>query len=114
MSGSNGKKIYSMHADFCKFMGNPKRIEILFLLGEGEKCVEELASLMDIRLPNASQHLAIMKDKGIVESNREGTKVYYRLSNPKVLEACLIMRDLMLEQLNNKLDIINGGTHEIP
>ncbi|NPV00336.1 MAG: winged helix-turn-helix transcriptional regulator [Brevinematales bacterium] len=109
MDISNGKKIYGMHADFCKFMGNPKRIEILFLLGEGEKCVEELASLMDIRLPNVSQHLAIMKNKGIVESNRAGTKIFYRLSNPKVLEACLIMRDLMIEQLNKKLDTLMGA-----
>ncbi|OHD55787.1 MAG: hypothetical protein A2Y33_14210 [Spirochaetes bacterium GWF1_51_8] len=103
------KAIYELHADFCKFMGNPKRIEILFTLNTGEKCVEELAETMEINLPNLSQHLSIMRNKGIIESRRAGKYIYYRLSNTRILEACMIMRDLMLEQVNKKLVIIQEG-----
>jgi len=89
-----------MHADFCKFMGNEKRIEILFLLDTNELCVEELAFKMDLRISNVSQHLAVLREKGIVETRRQGTKIYYKLSNPKTLEACIMMRDVMISNMN--------------
>lgn len=102
----NPKELYKIHADFCKFMGNPKRIEILFLLGEQEMCVDEIASAMDVKVPNISQHLAVMREKGIVEVRREGTKMYYTLANPKTLEACIIMRDAMVEQMEKQFEMI--------
>lgn len=103
----NHKEIYKLHADFCKFMSNPKRIEILFLLGEKEMCVDEIASEMKVRVPNISQHLAVMRERGVVEVRREGTKMYYKLANPKTLQACIIMRDVMVEQMKKNLDMIN-------
>jgi len=103
---NKSREIYKMHAAFCKFMGSPKRIEILFLLGNGEKCVDELARLMKINIPNVSQNLTMMRERGIVESRRDGTKIYYRLSNPKILELCISMRDLMFEQLNKKINAV--------
>lgn len=100
------KELYKLHADFCKFMANPKRIEILFMLGEKEMCVDEIASQMNVRVPNISQHLAIMRERGVVEVRREGTKMYYKLANPKTLEACIIMRDAMIEQMKKQLEMI--------
>lgn len=97
------KKIYKLHAEFCKFMGNPKRIEILFLLGNKERCVDELAQEMGISITNVSQNLAVKKAKSVVEFRREGTKIYYKLSSPRILEAGLIMRDIMLEQAQKKV-----------
>lgn len=95
----NNKELYEMHADFCKFMGNAKRIEILFLLGDEELCVEDIANKMNVPIPNVSQHLAIMRDKGIVASRRAGTKIYYHLANPKTLQACILMREAMIERM---------------
>lgn len=102
----NDKEIYRLHADFCKFMANPKRIEILFLLGEKELCVEEIAEKMGIKIPNVSQHLSIMREKGVVDTRREGTKIYYKIANPKTLQACLIMRDAMIEQMEKNFKLI--------
>lgn len=93
------KKIYELHAEVCKTMSNPKRLEIINLLRGGEKSVDVLASKMNIRKANLSQHLALMRGKRIVETRREGTSVYYRLANPKVVKACDIMREVLLEQL---------------
>jgi DNA-binding transcriptional ArsR family regulator len=102
----NNKELYRLHAEFCKFMGNPKRIEILFLLGEKEMCVDELATEMAVKVPNISQHLAVMREKGVVVVRREGTKMYYNLANPKTLQACIIMRDAMVEQMKKQMEMI--------
>lgn len=104
----DSKELYRMHADFCKFMANPKRIEILFLLGESERCVEEIAVEMNVRIPNISQHLAIMREKGIVASRRSGTKIYYHLDNPKSLQACILMREAMVEQMEKAMELIRS------
>ena len=102
----NEKEVYRMHADFCKFMANAKRIEILFLLGQQELCVEEIADKMEIKIANVSQHLSIMRERGVVETRREGTKIYYKIANPKTLQACLIMRDAMIEQMTKNMNFI--------
>lgn len=101
----DNKDFYKLHADFCKFMSNPKRIEIIFLLGKQEMCVEDIANKMNVKIPNVSQHLAVMRERGIVETRHEKTKVFYRISNPKTLQACLIMREVMLEQMKKNLSI---------
>ena len=103
---SNQKELYILHADFCKFMANPKRIEILFLLGEKEMCVDEIASAMEVKVPNISQHLAVMREKGVVEVRRDGNKMYYSIANPKTLQACIIIRDAMVEQMEKQYDMI--------
>lgn len=103
----NEKEIYRLHADFCKFMTNPKRIEILFLLGEQELCVEEITEKMGINIPNVSQHLSIMRQNGVVDTRREGTKIFYKISNPKTLQACLIMREAMMEQMEKNFNLMN-------
>ncbi|NCA98167.1 MAG: transcriptional regulator [Clostridia bacterium] len=71
---------------------------ILFLPGEEELCVEELATRMDVLIPNVSQHLANMHEKGVVASRRVGNKIYYHLSNQKTLQACFLMREAMIER----------------
>lgn len=100
------KEIYKLHADFCKFMGNPKRIEILFLLENMELCVDELAHAMGISIANVSQNLSIMKSKGVLEYRREGKNIYYKLADQRILKACIIMRDIMLEQAQKKVKTI--------
>ena len=93
------KKIYELHAEVCKTLSNPKRLEIINLLRNGEMSVDELASKMRIRKANLSQHLALMRAKKIVETRREGLNVYYHLTNPKVVKACDTMRQVLVEQL---------------
>jgi ArsR family transcriptional regulator len=93
------KKIYEIHADICKTLGNAKRIEILNALGDKELVVGELVNILGISPANVSQHLAVMKQKGILSSRREGNNIYYRVANPKVITACSLMREVLLERL---------------
>ncbi len=102
------KDLYQIHADFCKFLANPKRIEVLFLLDEKEMCVDEIASAMKVKVPNISQHLAVMREKGVVNARREGNKMYYTIANPKTIQACIIMREAMLERTARQLEVIKS------
>ncbi|MFQ6673840.1 MAG: ArsR/SmtB family transcription factor [Fidelibacterota bacterium] len=95
------KRLYEMHASVCAALGNGKRIQIIDLLRDGEKTAGALTREMNIPKANLSQHLQIMKSKGIVLSRREGVSIYYRIANPKIVSACQLMRDVLMEQLDD-------------
>jgi ArsR family transcriptional regulator len=94
------KAAYKLHAQVCSIMANPKRLEIIELLSADEKSVEELTQLMDIPKANVSQHLALLRHYHIVTTRKEGLRVFYKIANPKVTQACQLMREVTLEQLN--------------
>jgi len=98
-SSSIERKLYEKHAALCETLANPKRLEILSLLREGEKTVGDLAKEMGIPQPNLSQHLAILRDRGIVAARKEGVNSYYSIANPKIIQACDLIREVLYEQL---------------
>ena len=93
------KKLYEIHAEMCKVFSNPTRLEILNLLTDKEMSVTELIEKTKLTQSNISQHLSIMKGKGIVESNRKGKNIYYKLTNPKIIKAFDIIREVLSERL---------------
>ena len=93
------KGLFELHASICRTLAHPKRLEILSLLRQGELSVGEMADQMGISLANASQHLAVLRDKRVVVTRREGVSVYYQISNPKIVQACDLMREVLFEQL---------------
>jgi len=93
------KRLFELHARICRTLAHPKRLEILSLLREGELSVSELAERMGVRLANVSQHLAILRDMGVVTSRRERVNIYYRVADPRIIQACDLMRDVLFEQL---------------
>ncbi len=99
------KKIFEMHAEICKVFTNPKRLEIISLLRDHERSVKELAELMKTPQANVSQHLAVLRQKNVVVTRKDGTTTYYKIANPKISKACDLMREVLLEQLaeNEKL-----------
>ena len=93
------KELYLLHAEMCKEFSNPIRLEILNLLRDKEMSVTELIKISKLSQTNISQHLSIMKSKGIVGSERKGKNIYYRLSNPKIIKAFDIIREVLFERL---------------
>ena len=102
------RQLYELHAAICQTLANPKRLEIIDRLRDGEIPVSELAEAMGISPANLSQHLAVMRQKGIVTTRREGLSVYYRLSNPKIIKACDLMRQVLLEYLEAGAALARG------
>lgn len=99
------KEILELHASICQILANAKRLEIISILGNKELTVGEIAEKMKIRIANLSQHLSVMRAKGILKTRREGTNIYYRISNPKVVKACKLMREVLMEQLLEKSEL---------
>ena len=101
-------QLYKLHASICQALSNPKRLEIIDRLGDREMSVTELAEALEISQANLSQHLAIMRQKGMVTTRREGLNVFYRLSSPKITQACDLMREVLLEHLEDGAKLVRG------
>jgi ArsR family transcriptional regulator len=98
--------IYRLHADVCKALASPVRIRIIDLLQEEEMSAGELADELGVTKGNLSQHLNLMKDKGIVTARREGAHIYYSVSNKKVVKACRLMREVLMERLSENVGLV--------
>ncbi len=95
------RQLYKLHAGICHTLANPKRLEIIDKLRDQELSVTELAEALEISQANLSQHLSLMRQRGIVTTRREGLNIFYRLSNPKIIKACDLMRQVLLENLES-------------
>jgi ArsR family transcriptional regulator len=96
------KELFEMQSDICKTLASPKRIEILNALQDGAKTVSELVEILGVPKANVSQHLAVMRYKGILTSKREGINMYYSVSNHKVIDACTLMEEVLMEYMKEK------------
>lgn len=78
-------------AAVARALGDPKRLCVLESLADGEVSVGDLALKVACQVPNMSQHLAVLRSAGLVSARRDGNTIYYRLSDPRVLEACHLL-----------------------
>ena len=92
-------QVSQLHAEICRTLGSAARIEILKALSDGEKTVNELSKTLGLRQANVSQHLAILRQRRVVVTRKEGTNIYYKVANPKIIQACELMRQVLIEQL---------------
>ncbi len=93
-------QLFKQQASICKTLADPKRLMVLHELQDGEKSVGQLVSALGLPQANVSQHLAILRERGIVTTRREGTTIFYRLANPKIGEACDLVREVLADQLS--------------
>ncbi len=89
---------FEREADMVRVLANPKRLMIVDLLGRGPCSVTEIADWLDLSLQNASQHLRVMKDQGIVRARREGRVVRYAIRNPVLSQSCKLVREALLAE----------------
>jgi DNA-binding transcriptional ArsR family regulator len=106
-------KIFKMQASISKTLANPLRLAILHFLKGEEKTVNELAELVGASQSNVSQHLAMMRQREIVTTRKEGSTVYYSVSTPKINQACDIVREVLLEQLKQKHKLVEEYPFEL-
>ena len=75
------ESFYNLHAQMCKTISNPRRQAILDTIRNGQMTVSELIAKTGISQANLSQHLSILRSKGVVSTRRDGNNVHYSLSN---------------------------------
>jgi rhodanese-related sulfurtransferase len=85
-------RLYAEFARVGMALGSDKRLELLDLLGQGPRYVDALAAEMEMSVANISQHLQVLRNAKLVESEREGTRVLYRLTDDSVLKLWLSLR----------------------
>ncbi len=100
------KKIFELHADVCKALGHPLRIEVIDLLQNNELCFTDILEITGGLKSNLSQHLSVMTKKGILKTRREGQCIYFSLSSKKVAEACRLMREVLIDSLKKQKDLL--------
>lgn len=91
--------IYELQAEVLKTLAHPRRLEIVHELARGPRTVGTLAEELGIAQPNVSQHLALMRSTGVVESERDGREIRYRLTDPDIIAACGLMRQALQRRL---------------
>jgi ArsR family transcriptional regulator len=91
--------IYELQADLCSALASPIRLHILDLLSAGEKTSTDLLEILEIPKANLSQHIAVLKDAGIIHSVKKGQFQYLSLSIPKIKDACALVRSVLVDKM---------------
>ena len=92
-------QLFKLQADICKTLADPTRLMILNELKRGEMSVGQLTA--NLRLPQSSisRHLAVLRERTVVTTRRDGTTIYYSLASPKIAQACELVREVLEGQL---------------
>jgi ArsR family transcriptional regulator len=98
-------EITILQAEVLKTLASPRRLEILHELARGPIEVGRLAKAIGASQPNVSQHLAVLRAAGVVEAERDGREVRYRLADPDVMVACALMRSVLERRLTRLGDM---------
>ena len=92
-------EITTLQAEVMRTLASPRRLEILHRLAIGPCEVGRLAEELGLSQPNVSQHLAVLRGSGLVDADRDGREVRYRLADPDVMVACSVMRGVLERRL---------------
>jgi DNA-binding transcriptional ArsR family regulator len=89
-------------ASMCKALNDPKRLLLLYALRFGPQTVSELCRAIEAPQSNTSQHLAVLRDRGLVEAERQGNNVVYSLRHHRVIEAIDMLRGVMSDEMQRQ------------
>ena len=86
------RELAQKQAELCKVFSSTQRVLIVWTLSECECAVSEIAEAIEASLQNTSQHLNLMKDKGVLCSRREGREIYYRIVDDEFIQNCPVVK----------------------
>ena len=101
-------QIYAYHAEMCKVLSHAKRLELIDILRDKEMSAGELGERLGLTPANLSQHLTMMRERHILVSRKERNAVYYRIANPRLLEAFDLLREILFEHIRQDAALIQG------
>ena len=104
------QEITQLEANFCAALSDPNRLLILYALNEKPLNVTELTNELGLSQPTMSRHLKVLRERGLVQAVRSGTVINYSLTDPRLIQALDLLRNVMRERLTYQANLIN----EIP
>ena len=102
------QEITQLEANFCAALSDPNRLLILYALNDGPRNVTELATELGLNQPTTSRHLKVLRERGLVYTVRAGTVITYHLSDPRLIQAIDLLRNVMRERLAYQANLINN------
>ncbi len=99
------REINLLHAQVCRGLADPKRILLLYALADGPRCVSELAESLGLPQSTTSHHLKILRDRGMAQTERDGTTVYYSLSDRRIIQALDLLRGVLADTLERQASL---------
>lgn len=93
------EEVIQLHASICSALADANRIMILYALAAQPLCVKDLAAEVGLSQPTTSRHLKILRENGLVRTNRQGPSIEYRLTDQRLIEAL----DLLMEVLRDRI-----------
>jgi rhodanese-related sulfurtransferase len=115
-SGAAKVALFDAFASVAQALGSGRRAEIVDLLAQGERSVEEIANEISQSVANTSQHLHVLARAGLVRSRREGTRIFYRLASERVGDLWAAVRDVAVRhvaEVNQLADEYLGERDEV-
>ncbi len=106
------QEIIQLEADFCAALSDPTRILILYALNEKPLNVTELTNELGIPQPSTSRHLKVLRERGLVYTERQGTVITYHLADQRVIQALDLLRSAMRDRLTQQASLIEKAYPE--
>ncbi len=106
------QEIQLLHEQVCDALGNPCRVMILYALRDRPRFVTDMAVELELPQSSVSRHLKVLRDSGLVHPQRDGSAVYYHLTDHRVIEALDLLRGIMSDRLVKQAKIADAAHHE--
>jgi ArsR family transcriptional regulator, virulence genes transcriptional regulator len=100
--------IFRLHADFCKILSDANRLLIINELARNELSAGELTRRLGLQQSNASKHLSLMREHGLVNARREGSTIFYSLSDFRIFEAIKLLQEVQAVQIEKRRVLASG------
>ena len=100
------QEIIQLEADFCAALSDPTRILILYALNECPLNVTELTNELGVPQPTISRHLKVLRERGLVSTERQGTIITYQLTDRRVIQAMDLLRTAMRDRLTQRASLV--------
>ena len=108
------RPIFEIQADLCRCMSSATRIEIVHVLRDGPQLVNEIARITGHPQATISRHLGVLRNGGVVIAHRHAQDVVYQIANPKIINICDLMREVLMEEAARHSKLVEGFQDEHP
>lgn len=109
MTKPQAHELQVLHAEICAAMADPTRIAIIYELADAPRNVGEITAALGLNQTTVSRHLRFLRDRGMVNAQRDGQNVYYSLADQRVVQALDLMRGVLADVLARRQALVQGG-----
>ncbi len=100
------QEVSQLQADFCFALSDPTRILLLYALRDGARNVTELTTELGNSQPTTSRHLKVLRERGLVQTTRQGTTITYQLADSRLIDALDILLNVMRDGISHRANLI--------